>query len=224
LFGTPLKKKEGGFILKEINMIKTYNGGSWVKDSRPSSFEDADIVFLPGGGDIGTHLYGHKPIKGAYFSKSTDDSQMALVEKTIKAGKFLFGTCRGAQLLTARAGGWLIQHIQHPGNHSVITDDGTEFNINSCHHQMCYMYDLPEKDYELYAWARQLSNTHVIQGDVQLQFDEKTLDENGLFKEPEIFYYPKIKAICAQNHFEWGSNSKMGYKFINDLIREKLNK
>ena len=205
-------------------MIKTFNGGGWIKDSKPSSFEEADIVVMPGGGDIGTHLYRHKPIKGAYFSKSSDDSQMALVERTIKAGKFLFGTCRGAQLLTARAGGWLIQHIHHPGSHNVVTDDGAEFSINSCHHQMCYMYDLPKEDYELYAWARELSNVHIIQGDKQLQFKEETLDSDGLFKEPEIFYYPKIKAICAQNHFEWDSNSKMANNFINDIIREKLNK
>lgn len=205
-------------------MIKTFNGGGWIKDSKATSFEEADIVVMPGGGDINTYLYNHTPIKGASFSKSSDDSQMALVEKTIKAGKFLFGTCRGAQLLTARAGGWLIQHMQHPSSHNVVTDDGAEFSINSCHHQMCYMYDLPKEDYELYAWARQISPLHIIQGNKQLKFKEETLDSNGLFKEPEIFYYPKIKAICAQNHFEWGSNSKMAINFINDIIREKLNK
>ena len=203
--------------------IKTFNGGSWVRNSKMSSFEEADIIFLPGGGDISAALYNHKPISGAYYNKSSDDSQMALIEKSIKANKLIFGTCRGAQLLTAKVGGWLIQHINHPSNHKITTSNGDEFSINSCHHQMCYLYDLSKNDYELYAWAKHLSNCHIIQGDIQLEFSKDSLDENGLFKEPEIFYYPKIKAICAQNHFEWESNSKEAKDYINKIILEKLN-
>lgn len=179
---------------------------------------------MPGGADIDPALYGHKPIQGTYFNRDHDEDQLRLIEKTIKAGKFLFGTCRGMQLITARAGGWLIQDTGHGGKHTVRTYNNQRFMTNSCHHQMCYPYDMPDEDYELLAWTEQISNYHTIQDNKQLEFDKRTLDENGLFKEPEIIYYPKIKAICAQNHFEWGSNSKESVDFINRIIREKLNK
>jgi hypothetical protein len=205
-----------------MKKIKVYGEGNWIDNSIPSSFKEADIVVMPGGADICTALYGHKPIKGADYNKSSDDSQMDLINKSIESGKLLFGTCRGAQLLTARAGGWLIQDINHPSNHIVTTIDGNKFSINSCHHQMCYLYDLPKEDYELFAWAEQLSNRHTIQGDIELKFSDETLDKNGKFKEPEIFYYPKINALCAQNHFEWKGNSNQARDFINNLITEKL--
>ncbi|MFA9239464.1 MAG: gamma-glutamyl-gamma-aminobutyrate hydrolase family protein [Candidatus Paceibacteria bacterium] len=187
-----------------------------------TSFEKADIIVMPGGGDLNPALYGHEPIKRAYFNIENDKRQMELVNETIKAGKFLYGTCRGMQLLTARAGGWLIQDSNHRGSHNITTKDGQIFKINSCHHQMCYPYDMPEENYELLGWARQLSDYHIIQGDKQLEFKKITLDEDGLFKEPEIIYYPKIRAICSQNHFEWGTNSREAEDYINKIIREKL--
>lgn len=205
--------------------IRVYNGGNWIKNSVTSSFNDADIVVMPGGSDINPALYNHKGIKGHYFHKHIDDDQMELINRSIDAGKFVFGTCRGAQLLTARAGGWLIQDSGHSGSHAVKTVNGQSFIINSCHHQMCFPYDLPEDEYEMLAWTEQISSYHTIQGDVELDFTtvpKVALDENGLFKEPEIFYYPKIKAICAQNHFEWGTNSKESIEFINKIIQEKL--
>lgn len=206
-------------------MIKTFNGGSWIRNSKMTSFEEADVVVFPGGSDIAPSLYGHKPIKGIRFNLKRDLELLDLMKKSIKAGKLLFCTCKSAQLVTALAGGWLIQDSNHRGNHMVTTSDGQEFEINSVHHQMCYPYDLPKEDYELLAWSKQLSDYHIIQGDKQLEFAPETLDENGLFKEPEIIWYPKLNAIAAQNHFECeNSNSKESEDYINNLILEKLNK
>ena len=63
------------------SIIKTFNGGSWIRNSRMTSFEDCDIVVMPGGGDISAALYGHRGIRHSSFCKESDDKQMALIKK-----------------------------------------------------------------------------------------------------------------------------------------------
>lgn len=201
--------------------IKTFNGGRWIDDSEPSSFEDADIVILPGGGDWNPSLYGHKPISGIHFSDEIDSRQMGLLNDAIKAGKMIFGICRGLQGLTIRAGGWLIQNISHPSNHEVKTVYGDYYGMNSCHHQMCYPYELPLDNYEVLSWTEGLSGKHIIQGEKQLVFPEIALDEKGEFKEPEVIWYPEIKGLGCQGHPEWSPGEK-AMRFINRMIRMKL--
>lgn len=204
---------------KKINVY----GSNWIYNSRQTSFKDADIIIMPGGGDISTNLYNHKPIKGASYSPETDRKQWDIINEGIEQGKLIFGTCRGLQMLTARAGGWLIQDVSHPSKHIVKTKDGEFYSMNSCHHQMCYPYDLPENEYDVLSWTRQLSSKHIIQGDIDFkEFPKHSLDEDGVFKEPEVIWYPKINALGAQGHFEWGAE-KNAMDFINNLIIEKLN-
>lgn len=83
---------------KEYPIIKVFNGGSWIYGSKPTSFEEAEVVILPGGGDWDPSLYGHKKAGTNYFSKDTDDRQMKLINKSIKAGKLVFGICRGLRM------------------------------------------------------------------------------------------------------------------------------
>jgi len=78
-----------------MSVIKTYNGGGWIYNSKPSSFEEADVVILPGGGDWNPALYGHKPMRTSHWSDERDTEQMNLIDRSIKSGKLLYGICRG---------------------------------------------------------------------------------------------------------------------------------
>lgn len=73
--------------------------------------------------------------------------------------------------------------------------------MNSCHHQMCYPYNLPKDDYEVIAWTEEISNHYQVDKDaVDLDFPEHSLDDNGLFKEPEMIWYPKTRCLGVQGH------------------------
>ena len=75
--------------------IKVYGDGNWIQNSELSSFDEADIVVMPGGGDFNPALYGHKPVATRYWSKETDTKQLDIINKAIKTGKLVFGICRG---------------------------------------------------------------------------------------------------------------------------------
>lgn len=202
--------------------IKTFNGGEWIYNSEKArTFEEADVVILPGGGDWNPALYGHKAIPATYFNDDVDSRQMGLIDRAVDAGKLLFGICRGLQGVTIKAGGYLIQDISHPSYHEVRTKDGDSYGMNSCHHQLCYPYELPRNEYDVLSWTEELSNHHIIQGNKQLEYPEIALDDKGYFKEPEVIWYPKIRALGTQGHPEWGPGKK-ALDFINNLIREKL--
>jgi len=93
--------------------------------------------------------------------------------------------------------------------------------MNSCHHQMCYPYELPKSNYEVLSWTSGLSKRY--EADVKLEFPAFAIDIEGNFKEPEMIWYPKIKALGVQGHPEW-SPGKPALDFINKIIREKLGK
>lgn len=214
-----VKKKK-----QEHPVIKVFNGGGWIYGSKASSFEEADVVVLPGGGDWNPALYGHKKAGTNYYSEDTDNEQMRLINKAINAGKLVFGICRGLQGVTIRNGGFLIQDVNHPSRHIVKTKDGVEYGMNSCHHQMCYPYNLPKDSYEVIAWTPELSNHYQVDREkVELDFPEYTLDEEGNFKEPEMIWYPKTKCLGVQGHPEWGPGAP-ALDYINKVIREKLGK
>lgn len=208
-----------------MSMIKTYGGsGRWIKNSiAVSTLEEADIVIMPGGGDWNPSLYGHESFGTRFFNDDSDSRQMYTINKAIEKGKLLFGICRGIQGLTIKAGGYLIQDINHPGEHKVYTNDGRLYKMNSCHHQMCYPYELEKDDYKVYSWTKQLSPYYRVYTKDTFKFPKHALDKDGKFKEPEVIWYPKINALGCQGHPEWNPG-KPALDYLNNLIIEKLNK
>lgn len=75
--------------------INVFGDGSWIYNSKSTDFKKSDVVVMPGGGDWNPALYGHKPNGTSYFSDSTDKRQMDLINRSIDAGKLVFGICRG---------------------------------------------------------------------------------------------------------------------------------
>lgn len=167
-------------------------------------YDEANVVLFGGGADIDPATYGEKPSIHTSASPATEKIERADFMRAKKDGKVMVGICRGAQLLTAMAGGKLIQDVTgHSGFHTMTTFDGIEVKTNSLHHQMVNPYAIKNKhDYKILAWStKRRSSRYLGAGDksVYLPWD---------FKEIEAVAFPKIKAIGFQFHPEMMFGSK----------------
>ena len=111
--------------------------------------QDADLLLLPGGGDVHPRFYGRALGGAADIDEARDKRELALVDEFLRAGKPVVGICRGLQLLNVYFGGTLHQHIL--GHAQVCGRDhlhvvhaapgllralyGTRCTVNSAHHQ-----------------------------------------------------------------------------------------
>jgi hypothetical protein len=108
------------------------------------------------------------------------------------------------------SGAKLIQDMDHPYYHDVTTYEGVKFVANSTHHQCVYIpSDLKEgDDYELLAWAENISPFHSIADDT-IQFPKD-------YKETECTWWNKTKCFGVQSHPE----STMGSPWNSWLQRQ----
>ena len=120
-----------------------------------------DGLVLQGGNDVAPECYGETPMDPAWAGDVVRDRyEMELIDAFVKAGKPVFGVCRGLQLINVMFGGTLYQDIptQRPGSikhreagqyenhfHEVEIDPGSRLaqlypgtsriTTNSIHHQ-----------------------------------------------------------------------------------------
>lgn len=179
------------------------NDGHYIDNStHTKNFDEADIVMFRGGADINPAIYGQKANEHtSWWSDDRDNLERNFFEKAIQSKKLIIGNCRGGQYGTAISGGKLIQHVNHPGEHYCTTFKGTKYLMNSLHHQMMYPYDMNPEDYIVLSWTEQLSPCHIGEDNKQIEFPKIALDEKGLFKEPEVVWYPKTRCLGIQGHF-----------------------
>jgi anthranilate/para-aminobenzoate synthase component II len=159
---------------------------------------DIDALVIWGGEDIHPILYNEHPSKFMYVSEGLsrrDIVESEACKAAIERGIPLIGVCRGAQLVCAMAGGRLIQHVEgHGRTHPIRTHDDLMFNTTSVHHQMMFPFDVEHK---MLAWAvPKLSNIHINQFGVSDERMEREV-------EPEIVWFPRIKALAIQGHPEF---------------------
>jgi putative glutamine amidotransferase len=118
----------------------------------------ADALLLTGGGDVDPKRYHAVPASETDgVDADRDEMECRLIERFIKAGKPVFGVCRGIQILNVARGGNLIQHVPSVLNkieqhaqvdgkdavHSVSFTKGSTLaealgevlTVNSAHHQ-----------------------------------------------------------------------------------------
>lgn len=124
-------------------------------------------LLLPGGGDVEPSLYGQENCGSRDIDRELDELQLAMLERFLRAGKPVFGICRGMQLLNVRFGGTLIQHLAVSDTHAWSEGDrvhlcrtapgsvlaelyGPEFSVNSLHHQAVGAVG---EGFRLTAWA-----------------------------------------------------------------------
>lgn len=124
-----------------------------TKDCDPSGF---DGLLIPGGDDVNPERFGQENCGSEGIDDLLDELQLTVLDRFVKAGKPVFGICRGHQLINIYFGGDLIQdlgaknacHRREKGSkkdriHSVHARPGTfleqlygsEFVTNSSHHQ-----------------------------------------------------------------------------------------
>jgi len=152
--------------------------------------KDSAVVFW-GGADISPVLYGHQKSKLTWTGSWRDEIEWEIMQKAITDGIPIIGVCRGAQMLCAAAGGYLIQDVKnHGGYHRVHAYDGNEFNTNSIHHQMM----VPDNSkHEVLAWTPNRSPTYIFQNDLQHPKPQVDL---------ECVNFPDIKGLAVQWHPE----------------------
>lgn len=180
---------------------RRYDAGLLVSPQEIKDGADIDALVIWGGEDISPSIY-NAPVSSRTYAPNApsrrDRIEMDACFAAIARGIPLIGVCRGAQLVCALAGGRLIQHVNgHGGSHVMETTDGTLIKTTSVHHQMMYPYDV---EHELLAWATPRRSDVYIIGN-----DETDPDMEGK-REPEVVWFPKIKALAIQGHPEFVGN------------------
>lgn len=179
---------------------------------------EIDALVIWGGADISPSLYNAGVAKwcGATEKPTQGDRiEAGAISAAITRGIPIIGVCRGAQLCCAMAGGKLIQHVDghSGGGHEITTDKGERYSTSSVHHQMMYPWDV---DHHLIAWT---SNRRS-----KVYMTEKTdCDEVASQKvEPEIVWFPKIKALAIQGHPEFMSDSDPFVQYCMTLVDQYI--
>lgn len=196
--------------------------------------QEAELVIFTGGADINPAIYNEPVSKTTSFSRIRDVQELEAYN-ACRPDQLKFGICRGAQLLTALAGGKLIQDVNGHcgcGNHRIrLTHNEINneiiskkiisspvFGTNSIHHQMMYPYNLSKDKYIILAVSNEnLSDSYLNGNDEQINLPEG-------FEEPEIIYYPEINSICYQGHPEMmnygGNNYTDALAYCNFLVKK----
>lgn len=93
-----------------------------------------DGLLLQGGNDICPASYGEEALRPEWAGDAVRDRyELALVDEFVKAGKPVFGICRGMQLLNVASGGTLYQDLptQHPrAGHTHLADRAYDKNFH----------------------------------------------------------------------------------------------
>ena len=81
-------------------------------DPVPDDVSPFGALLLTGGGDVDPKRYHGEPAPETDgVDADRDEMECRLIEQFIKAGKPVFGVCRGIQILNVALGGKLIQHV-----------------------------------------------------------------------------------------------------------------
>jgi putative glutamine amidotransferase len=184
--------------------------------NRPSDLVETDsFLVVWGGADISPALYNHPESRTTYSGGNRDGIEWALMKAAVKKGIPIIGVCRGAQMLCALAGGYLLQDVDnHSGSHQVNTINGDTLTVNSIHHQMMAGYE--KVGHELLAWSETNRSPSYIWQD-----DKKWTPPDG-WKEPEFIYFTDVKGFAVQWHPEMMRENSPATEFIMSVIKDKV--
>ena len=179
------------------------------------SIKDADVVMFTGGADVHPRLYNEPVGRRTFTHEERDIWELERARYAINKGLPMLGICRGAQFLTVMAGGRLVQDVTDHGryHHCYTTDDDPGFVMSSTHHQMMHPFNLDKDKFDVIAFARHRSK-HYLDG------NNRAIPHSGI--EPEIVWYPKIKALCIQGHPEIMEAESEGVHYCQSLVKDYL--
>lgn len=184
-----------GVVWENQGCAKHFPGEYYFLENLNQFNESYDLLWLWGGEDIGSSLYGESPRISKNVPKGPserDTLELALIEKAVKLEIPIVGICRGAQIACVYAGGKLWQHVDghNEGRHELTTFTGEKVWANSFHHQMMR----PTTDSFIVAWSTDtLSPTK----------EDYLGPIKSLGPEPEVVYFPSINCLGIQAHPEW---------------------
>lgn len=183
----------------------------------PEDLKEQDSMLVVwGGADITPALYGHPLSRTTHPGGKRDYIEWALMKEALAKGIPIIGICRGAQMLCALAGGYLLQDVRnHSGGHNINTFNGEILYVNSLHHQMM---EPSMTDHELLAWSEQ--NRSEAAG--YIWKDDQLWTPPTNWKEPECIYFPKVKGLAVQWHPEMMGIASPATEFVLDMIEDKL--
>ena len=180
-----------------------------------TSYQLADVIVFNGGADIGTILYGEKPIgRGIPEQPSRRDRmEMEIFYKYKSGSKLLVGICRGAQFLNAMNGGKLWQDVDNHGHSHdmLVVATGHRIRVTSTHHQMMR----PHSSGKVLGVSDCSRNKFA---------DHDTWSANGgVFfpddhKDTEIVWYSPTNSLCIQGHPEYVPGSEFATFCIDMMI------
>lgn len=179
------------------------------------TLDEATTVLFTGGADVGPDLYFDVKHPRTYADHERDAWEQELYVEALAKGKNFLGICRGAQFLCVMAGGKLVQHtenhdVDYHAFHRVMTSEGKEYLFNTLHHQMMYPGSIP---HEMLAWCERLSPIH----------QDGQQKEMPLDVEPEVVWFPSIKALGIQCHPEYGYKpTAPALTYFTKIVKEKL--
>ena len=172
-----------------------------------------DAIHFEGGSDIHPSLYNVKNTHSFVSDglSNRDIIERAAINEAIEQKALIIGSCRGAQLACAFAGGKLVQDVTDHANgpHKVTTKDGKTILTTSVHHQQMYPWEI---EHDLLAWSANPLSDHYL-GD--------EIDPTKVVLEPEACYFPTINALAFQWHPEWACSSGE-IEFTIDQIKQRL--
>lgn len=187
------------------------------KKSIEDDFQNIDCLLLWGGEDIHPSYYGQSAHKNNEAGPHASDRDVHEWKAMLycKAHDIpMIGVCRGAQFITAFAGGTLIQDVSgHQTSHQIKTDDGRLIESTSVHHQMMYPYNVNHK---LLAWAWPARSSFYRDGNdhsVGLMFSSH---------EPEVVFYPGVRGLAIQGHPEYSHATHEFKEYCVEMAKKYL--
>lgn len=182
----------------------------------PDDLKELDSMLIVwGGADINPAYYNHPMHHTTYPGGLRDKLEWGLMNSAMEKGIPIIGICRGAQMLCALNGGFLLQDVENHGmRHEVSTCDNRAFMVNSLHHQM--MCGLEKVDHELIAWR---------EGRMGMPYgymDNKVYVPSADWKEPEFVYFKgKARGYAIQWHPEMMDQNVPATEYILNFITKK---
>lgn len=207
---------------KELSKLKIFTDephyGNWISNNFVKTIEECDLLLLSGGEDVHPSLYNEKTHPQSYHNLKRDLIEKQWFEKAVKLNKSILGICRGSQLVCVLNNGRLVQHQQNKYHiHPIELYDGNIIDITSTHHQAQYPFNLPNTDYNILGWTKNLSNFH----------QDGEQNEMNPQVECEIVHYKKTNSLGIQGHpedLDWKEYSKSIIKLQEILLNELFKK
>lgn len=177
--------------------------------------EQDSVLVVWGGADINPALYNHPQSKTTWPGGRRDMIEWNLMLRAKELNIPIIGICRGAQMLCALSGGFLIQDTTNHGHgHTITTVEGKTLHVNSLHHQMMAGYE--QVGHKLLAWSTEnLSNYYVYK-------DDQKYVPPADWKEPEFIHFTDTKGFAIQWHPEMMGRKEPATQYVMEYIKENM--